>query len=337
MASFIPKAGNLEVVRPRVYWFPQRNVKCQQLRHFPEGRARGQRNAFLLFFTMCAKAEKLELFGTHPFFSAQEAGGKPCLAARWNHPEFRRRRGWVRPGHLDFQKRPGDSKVQAGLSSPGQTSAGQTTPLRLRFMPPDFPRVPHSRFLRPVPWELSRSRSAFRPHTAPRRPALRTPETSAREHPPRRWDLRGRQVCRAGRAGRARRSGRGRQRRGAGREPPPGRPDREVGEQLRPRPLAAALGAGPGGGGPGGAAGGSAGKRAARSAAQKVAWGSPWGAPCGPRAGRSGRAGARGRPESPPRGDRGTVAPAGPRPRRAQGRHPKSANPAAATRGNAWA
>lgn len=87
MASFIPKAGNLEVVRPRVYWFPQRNVKCQQLRHFPEGRARGQRNAFLLFFTMCAKAEKLELFGTHPFFSAQEAGGKPCLAARWNHPE----------------------------------------------------------------------------------------------------------------------------------------------------------------------------------------------------------------------------------------------------------
>lgn len=38
----------------------------------------GKVTAFLLLFTMRPKAGELGLFGTHPFFSAQEAGGKPA-------------------------------------------------------------------------------------------------------------------------------------------------------------------------------------------------------------------------------------------------------------------
>lgn len=67
--------------------------------------------------------------------------------------------------------------MQAGLSSPGQTSAGQTTPLRLRFMPPDFPA-----FLTP-------GFSALRPGSSPGA-ALRSARTrhpaAPRSGPPRR-------------------------------------------------------------------------------------------------------------------------------------------------------
>lgn len=180
-------------------------------------------------------------------------------------------------------------------------------------MPPNFPRAPHSGFLRPAPRELSGSRSAFRPHEGPRRPALRTPEPSAREHPPRRWDLRGRQVCRAGRAGRARRTGRGLQRRGAGgSRRPAALTDREVGEQrgraprlLRQGPSRAGRGRGRGRAGRGCGAGA---REGGRRGARRRRWprAAPGALPAEP--GRSGRAGARGRPESPPRGDRGTVA-----------------------------